>query len=249
MINFYFLSSLPRSGNTLLGSLINQNNYIRMSANSILTDVLYNLELLKESEIYKNFPDEKSLNNIGKNLFDNYYKDWNSTHIIDRGPWGTPDNLMCLKKVYKNPKFIILHRPLLECLASMILAEKPKDVEKRCHSLMYHHGGAGYGSGIMMHYLMSTKNIIKNKLDYKIIKYDDLVNNPKTFLKDLGEYLHADIQLKKLKQFQINGIKYNDNVLGYELHKIRTDSISKKKYSYRDVLPQSIVNCYKGLDI
>jgi len=249
MINFYFLSSLPRSGNTLLGSLINQNPCIKMSANSILTDALYNLELLKESEIYRNFPDEKSLNNLSQGLFDNYYKDWNSTHIIDRGPWGTPDNLMCLKKIYKNPKFIILHRPLLECLASMVLAEKSKNIEKRCHSLMYHHGGAGYGSGIIMHYLISIKNIIKNKLNYKIVKYDDLVNNPKAFLKDLGEYLHVDIQLKKLKQFEANGIKYNDDVLGYSLHKIRTDSISKRKYSYKNVLPQSIINIYKDLDI
>jgi hypothetical protein len=248
-MNFYFLSSLPRSGNTLLGAIINQNKDIKMSANTLLTDIIYNLELLKDSEIYKNFPDEQSLQNISNNVFNNYYSHWNVKTIIDRGPWGTPDNLMCLKKVYKNPKFIILHRPLLECLASMILAEKPKDVEKRCHSLMYHHGGAGYGSGIMMHYLISNKSIIDNKLNYKIFNYDDLIKNPKHFLKKLSEYVNVDLHLKPLKQFEINGIEYQDNILGYTLHKIRTNNISKRKYSYKDVLPQSIIDCYKGLDI
>ena len=248
-MNMYFLSSLPRAGNTLLGSIINQNPYVKMSANTILTDVMYNLETLKDSEIYKNFPDQKSLDNISVNVFNNYYADWRSTHVIDRGPWGTAANLKCLKKVYQKPKFIILHRPILECLASMVLAEKVKDVEKRCHSLMYHHGGAGYGSGIMMHYLISNKNIIENKEDYRIFYYDDLVNNTKLFLKELSQHLHANVELKELRQFEVNGIKYNDDVLGYSLHTIRTDDISKRKYSYKDVLPQSIINKYKGYDI
>jgi len=61
--------------------------------------------------------------------------------------------------------------------------------------------------------------------------------------------LHANVELKKLRQFEVNGIKYNDDVLGYSLHTIRTDDISKRKYSYKDVLPQSIINKYKGYDI
>ena len=61
--------------------------------------------------------------------------------------------------------------------------------------------------------------------------------------------MHANIELKELRQFEVNGIKYNDDVLGYSLHKIRTDAIARRKYSYKDVLPQSIIDKYKGYDI
>ena len=64
MKNYYFLSSMPRAGNTLLGALLNKTSTIAMTSNSILPDVLYNLYKLKSGEVYKNFPDEKSYNNI-----------------------------------------------------------------------------------------------------------------------------------------------------------------------------------------
>ena len=133
MKEYYFLTGLPRSGNTLLGSIINQNTNISLTANTILTDVFYQLHLIKDYQIYKNFPDENSFNNIIKNVFNNYYKDWKAKFIIDRGLWGTPANLQLLKTIIKKPKFIILYRPVLECLASFIKIEKPTNIELRCH--------------------------------------------------------------------------------------------------------------------
>ena len=47
MKNYYFLSSMPRAGNTLLGALLNKTSTIAMTSNSILPDVLYNLYKLK----------------------------------------------------------------------------------------------------------------------------------------------------------------------------------------------------------
>ena len=57
MKDLYFLLSLPRAGNTLLGSIINQSKSVKLTANTILSDVLYQLQLIKDTEIYKNFPD------------------------------------------------------------------------------------------------------------------------------------------------------------------------------------------------
>ena len=163
MKEYYFLSGLPRSGNTLLGSIINQNPKVSVTANTILTDVIYQLHLLKDYEIYKNFPDKKSLNNIIKNVFNNYYKDWKAEFIIDRGSWGTPTNLELLKSIIKKPKFIILYRPVLECLASFIKIEKPINVENKCHQLMESEGMIGKT-------LWSIKNLIKEKENYIIIE-------------------------------------------------------------------------------
>ena len=48
MNNIYFLTSLPRAGNTLLGSIINQSQHVKVTANTILTDVIYQLQLIKD---------------------------------------------------------------------------------------------------------------------------------------------------------------------------------------------------------
>jgi sulfotransferase len=245
MKEIHFLSGLPRSGNTLLGSIINQNNKLNITANTILTDVILQLNLLKDYKIYKNFTDEKSLNNIIKNVFNNYYKDWKADFIIDRGLWGTPANLYLLKSIIKKPKFIILYRPVLECLASFIKIEKPINIETRCHELMEINGMIGKS-------LWSIKNIIKEKENYIIINYLDLLKNTKKQINKIYEFLNIENfnhKLKNIKQFSVNDIKYNDDVLNVPLHKIRTNEIKLNKYSIKDYLPFNIIKQYSNLDI
>jgi hypothetical protein len=242
---YYFLAGLPRSGNTLLGSLINQNTEISLTANTILTDVIYQIDLLKDTEIYNNFLDEESLNNIIKNVFNNYYKDWKAKYIIDRGLWGTPYNLEWLKSIIKKPNFIILYRPVLECLTSFIKIEKPINIETRCQELMKDDGMIGKS-------LWSIKNLIKEKEDYLIINYSELVSNPLKQINKIYSYLNIDSfehKLKNFNSFSVNGIKYNDNVLNAPLHTIRTDKIKLNKYNIEDYLPKNIIKQYSNLDI
>ena len=245
MKEYYFLSGLPRSGNTLLGAILNQNPYLNLTANTILTDVIYQLHLLKDCEIYKNFPDEKSLNTIIKNVFNNYYKNWKVKFIINRGLWGTPANLELLKSIIKKPKFIILYRPVLECLSSFIKIEKPINVEARCHDLMENEGMIGKS-------LWSVKNIIKEKEDCIRINYSDLINKPLDQINKIYKFLNIDNfnhTLKNLNEFSTNNIKYDDSVLNAPLHKIRTDKIKLNKYSIKDYLPSNIIKQYSNLDI
>ena len=67
MKNYYFLSGLPRAGNTVLGSLLNEDPQINLTANSVLPDVLYGIHRAKQREIYLNFPDQK-FSKIERNL-------------------------------------------------------------------------------------------------------------------------------------------------------------------------------------
>ena len=88
MKKLYYLSSLPRSGNTVLASILNQNPKIACTSNSIVTDILKNINSLKIGPTsYNNFPDKKSFDNVLKNVSQNYYKDWkNQNH--SPGPNG-----------------------------------------------------------------------------------------------------------------------------------------------------------------
>ena len=69
----FWLVAMPRSGNTLLGSLMNQNPDIGVTANSITLEIIKDLFLLKQTDVFKNYPDEKSLDNVMNVVFDNYY--------------------------------------------------------------------------------------------------------------------------------------------------------------------------------
>ena len=56
MKKFFCLHGLPRAGNTLLGSIINQNPKVAVTANSIIADMLGELYSLQNTDIFKNFP-------------------------------------------------------------------------------------------------------------------------------------------------------------------------------------------------
>ena len=125
----FFLAGFPRSGNTLLTSILNQNPDIGCTPNSITLEIYKELFLLKKMDVFVNYPDHKSLDNVLDAAYSAYYKDWNFKYIIDRGPAGTSGNLMLLKKHFKQEvKVIFLVRPILEVLASWITwAEKTPD--------------------------------------------------------------------------------------------------------------------------
>ena len=82
----FFLVALPRSGNTLFASIMNQNPDVVCTANSITLEIMKDLYLLKETDVFQNYPDHKSLDNVLDSVYDNYYKDWPQQCIIDRGP-------------------------------------------------------------------------------------------------------------------------------------------------------------------
>ena len=115
----FFLAGLPRAGNTILTSILNQNPDICCTPDSITLEIYEDLFLLKQTDVFQNFPDYKSLDNVLNSVFDNYYKDWKCKYIIDRGPAGTEGNLKLVKKhLDPNIKIIFLVRPILEVLAS-----------------------------------------------------------------------------------------------------------------------------------
>jgi len=240
----YFLTGLPRSGNTLLSSIVNKNKKIKITANSILPTVLYSLQQLKNNSIFLNFPDHKSFDNVFFNVFNNYYKNWNCDIIIDRGPWGTPANLSILKNIFDELKFIILHRPVLEILASFIKVEKPNNIEYRCDQLMDK-------EGIVGKYLWSIENIIEKKEKFIGISYDNLIVDTKNQIQKIYSFLNIkeDIVLDNLELFNINNIRYNDDIHGCDLHTIRVDSIKKINYKIIDYLPESVIYKYKDKDI
>lgn len=243
--NYFFLCGLPRAGNTLLGTLLNQNKEVSVGPNSILLDVLYQISLLKISEFYKIFPDETSFCNLLNGIFDSYYKEHKSKNIIMRGSWGTPANLFILNQIIKKPKFIILYRPVLECLASIIKIENPIDIEQRCEQLMSQEGLIGKN-------LWSIQNLIEEKQKVLIVHYDNLIKNPQKEIKKICDFLkinYKKIKIKNFEQFSVNNVFYDDTILNAPFHKLRTDKIKKENYKIKDILSKSLIKKYAKFDV
>ena len=51
----FFLMGMPRSGNTLFASIMNQNPEIVCTPNSITLEIMKDLYLLKETDVFLNY--------------------------------------------------------------------------------------------------------------------------------------------------------------------------------------------------
>ena len=250
----FFLIAQPRSGNTLFTSIMNQNPEIACTPNSITLEIIKELFLLKQTDVFQNFPDHRSLDNVLDMVYDLYYKDWPQPIIIDRGPVMTPNNFALMQKHFKRPfKCIVLLRDLMDVLASYMkwYTENPdafvnrhnlKNDEEKLLNIMNKDGAVA-----------KELEAIKNAYNYPdichFVKYDDMVAHPeKTFI-DLYQFLGIkpfNHSFQDLKQVEVNGMKYDDTIVGKNMHNIRS-AVRKEYNPYIEKIPQSIRDKYEHI--
>lgn len=252
---YYFLSGFPRSGNTLLSSILNQNPDICVYGNSVLSEIFADLEFKKlHNEIFLNFPDQYCLENISKNLFHNYYEHINSKYIIDRSCWTTKNNIEVLQKYCPNNiKIIFLYRDIIEILASFIkwssenetFLDRFSSTREKCDYLMSENGP------ILRHY-MSYENLhsYSDTISHICVSYDDIVLDTKNTIEKIYSFL--DIQnynhnLEEIESYSVNSVFYDDSILGNNLHQVRK-VIQRNKYEITDYLDDEIIRFYSRLN-
>jgi len=242
---------MPRSGNTLFASIMNQNHEVVVTANSITLEIMKDLFLLKQTDVFQNYPDHKSLDNVLDCVYDVFYKDWPQQYIIDRGPVMTPTNFELMQKYYKRPfKCIVLLRDVMDVLASYMkwYTENPDSLVNRFNlknddeklGMVMNNNGA----------VAKELTAIQNSFNYKdlcyYLKYDDLVSNPEKYIKEVYKFLDIPYFQHKffdLDQININGLGYNDGIVGKNMHTIRNE-IKKEYNPYIEKIPQRIREKY-----
>ena len=246
----FFLMGMPRSGNTLFASIMNQNPELVVTANSITLEIMKNLFLLKRTDVFQNYPDHQSLDNMLDCVYDVFYKDWPQKYIIDRGPVMTKGNFALMQKHYRRPfKCIVLVRDLMDVLASFI---KWFEQEPTAYPNKYGHIIEEKLSALMKDDGAIAKELkaIQNSFNYKdlccYVKYDDLVSNTEQCINDVYKFLNIPSFQHKffdLDQININGISYNDRIVGKNMHTIRNE-IKKEYNPYIEKIPQRIREKY-----
>jgi sulfotransferase len=260
---YYFLAGLPRSGNTLLSAILNQNPNIYSTPLSPLLDLMW--EYSKSYNYLNSIKRNKENKDRGAYLlssfFDTFYKNVEKPVIIDRQKdWGMPGNLDLIKKhITESPKIIVTVRDILEILASFIQLDSDR---LRSDAINDNAFVNIYRSeeDCICEYLMQTNGDIdralvsvasafylENKDIFHIVEYNDLVSKPQEtmssiykFLK-LPDYTHDFNNIKKIELDDDIGLGYPEN-----LHDVR-ESLSRSSTSV-DILSDYIKHKYSNME-
>jgi sulfotransferase len=264
MKTYHFLAGLPRSGNTLLSAILNQNPKIYSSPLSPVSQFLWDCDqTITNNENAIRLNNKEPLINIGKNILQNYYADIKQNIIIDREKaWATEANMQIIKKyITDKPKIIFTVRPIIEILTSFINISPEEsfiDIEMKNNNWWYKNYLTKNDNrcdylmrpwGQIDKTIFSINEIIKseNKDMFCVIKYDEIMNAPKqtmdkiyNFL-ELPNYKHNFNNIKKVEQD-------NDEALGQpvNLHKIRPQ-LKKVSKDPKEVLSEYVINKYSDM--
>jgi sulfotransferase len=248
----FFLVAQPRSGNTLFASIMNQNPEIAATPNSITLEIIKDLFLLKQTDVFQNYPDHRSLDNVLDSVYDIFYKDWPQRIIIDRGPVMTKGNFRLIKKHFKRPfKCIVLLRDLMDVLASYMqwYTENPdafpnkyglKTDDEKLRMIMNKNGAVA-----------KELEAIKNAYNYPdlchFVKYDDMVTNPEKEFRKIYKFLdepYFNHRFNNLDQVNVNGLSYDDKIVGSNMHKLFDGPVRKVYNPYIEKIPQKLRDMY-----
>ena len=91
---------------------------------------------------------------------------------------------------------------------------------------------------------------IKNAFNYPdichFVKYDDLVAQPEQEFKKIYEFIgepYFNHKFEDLQQVEVNGMKYDDTIVGKNMHNIRS-VVRKVNNPYIDKIPERIRQKY-----
>lgn len=131
MKTLFFLSGLPRSGSTLLGSILSQNPNIYCTPTSPLSDLLVMIDRnFFELNLHYTYQKEQIAHNTYSSILSNFYKHIEKPYVIDKHrAWCR--NIGAVEAfTNKQPKVIATNRRIPEVISSYIsLIQKNKDSE------------------------------------------------------------------------------------------------------------------------
>jgi len=261
MKTYHFMAGLPRSGSTLLKSILDQNPNLHTNPVSPVMELMYHTEeYFKKSEQYLAYEKPKNAHKIIKSYIENYYYEREEDIIIDHcRSW--PNNIERIKTyITPNPKIICPVRDVLEILTSFIdmihrnsdqtsfidehLMEKgfTVDDDNRCKYLMG-------DDGIVEQSLWSlSQAFIKNDTKHLLlVEYNDLVNTPEETFKRIYEFLELDYYSHDFMSIENTHREKEDQWSLKDMHHVR-QKLQKTSKNPEEILSSDILNKYSKLE-
>lgn len=222
-MNITFLSGLPRTGSTLLTSILNQNEQIFAGPNSALCQLMWDMQVsCWNTEQIKNSPhiQDRLLPEIPKIFYKNIDK-----NIIDKcRSWTLPANLELIDKyITKSPKIIVMLRPIVDIVKSFVFVRKMNGWDNPEQGLLEE------GTEPIMRSLngvLHAKSI--NNGQFLFIEYDDLVSSPEQTIKKIYDFCEWDYFKHDFNNIENKFVERDDFLGLIGLHDIRKE-VAKRK--------------------
>jgi sulfotransferase len=200
----FFLSGLPRTGSTLLTSIIAQNPRIHAEGNSGVLPIMRKIyrDCSQIQQVKANYK-ENIVQHLAQSVPEVYYKDIHKSFILDKNrTWITKDNWEMAKNLFAStPKVVVLYRPLQEIVHSFLyIREKNGWTDLKEDKLLKPN------TDPIMYALQAFSEFtyMKNSPDALFVSYKELITDTRNVFKKI-------YKLFDLKEFDHNF----DNIYNY----------------------------------
>ena len=250
MKEMFFISGLPRSGSTLLSSILTQNSEIYSGVSSpvygMICSLIHSISTNENDSQIKS----KKRKEIIKGIFESYYSDKSNKIIFDTSrEWTSKTSI--LKSVYPSTKIICCVRDIkwiLDSFEKILHGSKIygayltdnlpyNTMHSRCDALM----DIKTKGLVATPYYCLEEGLLFNPEMIMLVEYDSLCKNPEKTMKNIYNFIG-----KPYFEHDFNNVEYKneeyDRVIGVEgLHDVRKKVSFEKRKS---ILPNSIIKQY-----
>jgi len=251
---YHMITGLPRSGSTLLSSILKQNPRFHASVSDPLATLVKGvIETSQDGPGMRSEVPEHRVHNLVQHLFEGYYADVSAPVIFNTNrAWTllTP----VIREVFPKSRMLVCVRDIAWILDSFEQAHRRNPLSKnsvfggmsgtvysRMHSLMEDGGIVGFPlQGVKQAITSNEKHMIM------LIEYDLLCKNPAGILSAIYKFLGEEPFPHDFNNVQASWDEYDQDIGIKELHAVRT----KVEFKPRNlIIPPDILNKYNNQEV
>ena len=261
---FYFMAGLPRSGSSLLSSILNQNPKFYSGPSSPVFGAMYKMEQhFISDELYTGYPKPNQVREMIGSIANHFYGDIPQNIVFDKNrAW--PARIAYIEGyIQQEAKILVLVRSIDEILTSilqmihrnpfqegqarinfvdeqLVKLNIPINDANRCQYLL-NNGGIVYES--LNAILEGFNQNMKEKMFF--VDYNKLVSNPEETIDKVYNFLGEEKYKHRFDS--LHNIHREDDLHTYglsDMHEVRPE-LKKISENPKLVLPKSIINLYE----
>ena len=232
MKSLYFLYGLPRSGSTLLGSILSQHPEIQSTPTSPLADLLCVIdEGFSKLDLQYTYDKENIQYNTYSSLLNNFYNHIEKPCILDKHRGWTKNVPSIEKFLHQKPKIIATTRRISEVLASYILLMNKNGTDNFVDAHLRSEGKSInttnridclWKNYVSHPYESLVYGLHHHSQNIHLVCYNNLIQNPEQELQKIYEFLNLKPHHHDFNDILNSCAEDKDDAWGIEnLHQIR----------------------------
>lgn len=261
---FYFMAGLPRSGSTLLSSILNQNPRFHSGPSSPVLGAMFAVEQnFMGNELYHGYPKPDQVREIIGSIPHHFYSDVQNPVVFDKNRAWTARVPYIEGYIGQQAKILVPVRRIDEILTSiltmihrnpfqegqprinfvdeqLIKTDIPINDLNRCMYLL-NDGGIVYES--LNAIMMGFQQNVSDKMHF--VDYNNLVDNPEKIMEDIYDFLGEEFYDHDFGS--ISNIHREDDLITYglsDMHQVRSE-VKKTSSPPASILPEEILDLYE----